>query len=336
MSFKNNIRKILFVAMWCIAGSGMLVLLIAAINNRNGKACKGYKITIDSPSGHLFVTNKIIENIITDNGSVQLQGRPISSFNLKNTEERLEQNVWIKNAEIFFDNDEVLRISVRAREPMARVFTKTGNSFYIDSSGTQLPLEAKLPIKLPVFTGYPYKEIKNQGTDSPLLADIKAVANFILNDSFWMAQIEQIDVTSGGTFELTPVIGNQVIEFGDGTDYKAKFERLFIFYKEVLTKTGFNKYTKINVQYKGQVIGTRKGGEMVRSDSLKFMKDVRQLIKSAQQLQADTVKAQNIRPLENNGPPEQLSGDEESAAGDKDSLTSKMARTKNKIGKQKH
>src|SRR5580693_1537733 len=146
---------------------------------------------------------------------------------------------------------------------MARIFTTTGRSFYIDSSGTQLPLAAKLPIKLPVFTSYPYKEIKNQGTDSALLTDIKTVANFILNDSFWMAQIDQIDITSAGTFEMIPVVGNHVIEFGDGTDYKAKFERLFIFYKEVLTKTGFNKYSKINVQYRGQVIGTRKGGEMI-------------------------------------------------------------------------
>jgi cell division protein FtsQ len=333
MSFTNNIKKILIVTLWCLAGSGMLLLLIAAINKRNGKACKGYKITISNPSGHLFVTNKIIEGIITGNGSIPFQGRPISSFNLKNTEETLKQNVWIKNAELFFDNDELLRVSVTAREPMARIFTRSGQSFYLDSSGMQLPLVAKLPVRLPVFTNYPYKEIKNRGGDSLLLTDIKAVGNFILNDSFWMAQIDQIDITSAGTFEMIPVVGNHVIEFGDGTDYQAKFERLFIFYKEVLSKTGFNKYSKINVQYRGQVIGTRKGGEMIKADSLKFIRDVRQLIKSAQQLQADTVRQQNIRPLENNSPPEQMSGEEEFAAGGKDSTMQKKAKPKSKTGK---
>jgi cell division protein FtsQ len=116
---------------------------------------------------------------------------------------------------------------------------------------------------------------------------------------------------------MIPVVGNQVIEFGDGNDYKAKFRRLFIFYKDVLSKTGFNKYSKINVQFKGQIIGTKKGGEMIKSDSLKFIKSVQQLIQYAQQIQADTAK-QNIKPLENNSPQEQINGDEEFSKTEKD------------------
>ncbi len=325
MSIKDNIRKILFVTMWCVAGTGMLVLLIAAIKSRNGKACTGYKIVISGNNNHLFINNKIVENIITDSGAEKLQGKPISSFNLSNTESKLKKNVWIKNAELFFDNDELLRINITEREPIARVFTAAGNTFYIDSNGIQLPVPAKLPVKLPVFTNYPYQEIKTHGADSILLNDMTTLGNYILNDSFWMAQIDQIDITKSNTFEMVPVVGNHTIEFGDGSNYKAKFARLFIFYKDVLSKTGFNKYAKINVQYKGQVIGTRRGGEMIKSDSLQFIKDVKQLIKSAQQIQADTAK-QNIKPLENDSPQEQLNGDDE--FNKKDSSDEKKPATK--------
>ena len=99
----------------------------------------------------------------------------------------------------------------------------------------------------------------------------------------------------------------------------------------MLSKTGFNKYTKINVQYKGQVVGTRRGGEMIKSDSLQFIKDVKQLIKSAQQIQADTAK-QNIKPLENDSPQEQLNGDEEFSRNDKDSADKKQVTRDKKQG----
>ncbi len=71
---------------------------------------------------------------------------------------------------------------------------------------------------------------------------------------------------------MIPLIGNQVIEFGDGNDYVEKFRRLFIFYKEVC-KTGFEKYSRIDVQYAGQVIGTRRGGPVSKNDSLQAMRN---------------------------------------------------------------
>src|SRR5579863_4516442 len=145
MSFKNNIRKILFVTIWCVAGAGMLVLLIAAINKRNSKACKGYKIVINGNNKQIFLNNKTIENIITDSNTKKLEGKPISTFDLRNTEDKLKQNVWVKSAELFFDNNEVLRINITEREPVVRVFTIAGNTFYMDSSGTQLPVPAGLP-----------------------------------------------------------------------------------------------------------------------------------------------------------------------------------------------
>ncbi len=320
--------------MWCIAGTGMLVLLIAAINNRNNKTCKGYKININGTNKRSFINNKVIENIITDSGRQKPEGKTISTFNLKSTESKLKRNVWIENAELFFDNNEILRVSITEREPVARIFTVAGNSFYIDSSGIRLPIPARLPVKLPVFTSYPNDQIKTHGADSALLEDIKRLSWFILKDSFWMAQINQVDITADRTFEMIPVIGNHVIEFGDGSDYKAKFARLFIFYKDVLSKTGFNKYSKIDVEYKGQVVGTKKGGEVSKGDSLKFIKEVQQLIRSAQQLQSDTVRQQAIKPLEGNAPLE-MSGDEETARTNGDSSSKKGLSPKTMISKKK-
>ncbi len=301
MSIKDNIRKAVFVTLWCVIAAGMLVLLVAAIKKRNNKTCKGLRVEIQSPSQHYFIDRNDIVKMVSDSSTIKPEGRPISSFNLMTIKDRLKKNAWVKEAEVFFDNNDILRIDITEREPAARIFTVGGNSFYMDSGGVQLPLSNKVPMRLPVFTDFPAEKIKLSGADGLLVKQMKKIDHYILNDSFWSAQIDQIAITPAGKFELVPLVGNHIIEFGDGNNCEKKFHRLFIFYKEVLSKTGFDKYARVDVQYDGEVIGTKKGGLMKKSDSLLAVKNISLLIKSAQQWQADTAKRQNTKPLENMG-----------------------------------
>jgi cell division protein FtsQ len=298
MTIKSNISRFFFITLWCIVGAGLLVLLGAAIRSRNNKACKGYRIDILNPVSQLFIDKKEIGELLAGAGAGKWQGKPILSFDLRHMESTLEKNVWIKDAELFFDNNEILRVNVTEREPVARIFTADGNSFYIDSSGVQLPLSPRLTAKLPVFTGYPSPKIRLQGADSALTAQIRKLSTYIRKDPFWMAQIVQVDITPSRTFEMVPMIGDHLIEFGDGRDYEQKFHRLMVFYKEVLSRTGFGKYSRIDVQYVGEVIGTQRGSEVTRVDSVQGIRNIQQLIRSAQQ--PDTSHRQNMRPLERN------------------------------------
>ncbi|HLX91155.1 MAG TPA: hypothetical protein VKR32_05700 [Puia sp.] len=317
MSFKEKIRKIAFITTWCVAGAGVVVLLIAAINKRNSKACKAFSISIIGAGSRPFVEVKTVEAIITLNHTRQLEGQPIAGIDLKKIEDSLKKNIWIRNAELFFDNNEVMQVYVWERQPVARVFSTQGTTFFLDSMGVQLPVLPGPPVKLPVITGYPHEKLQTHGKDSVLLNGMRSIGAYILRDSFWMAQIDQVDINRNFEFELVPLIGNQIIEFGDGGDCLDKFGRLYLFYKDVLSKTGFNKYSRIKIQYRGQVIGTRRIAESGKADSIKFIKNVQQMILSAQQMQADTAR-QNTKPLENTAPSDQPGGDEESNANAKD------------------
>jgi cell division protein FtsQ len=306
MAIKVNIRKVLFVTLWCIVGAGVLVLLVAAINLRNSKTCKGYRIDIEGPAGESFIDRKEVLSLLGASKVEKWQGRPILSFDLRHMESALEKNAWIQDAQLFFDNNGVLRVNVTGREPVVRLFMTDGNSCYMDSSGVQLPLPDKFPVKLPVFTGYPAPGIRLHGADSALTGQIRKMGIYIGKDPFWMAQIAQINIRPDRSFDLVPVIGNHLVEFGDGNDYEQKFHRLFVFYKEVSSRTGFDKYSRIDVQYAGQVIGTKKGSEISHLDSLQGMRNIQQLIRTARQWQNDTVKHwQNSRPLERNTETEQ-------------------------------
>ena len=59
---------------------------------------------------------------------------------------------------MWFDNRNVLHVEVYEREPIARIFTTAGNSFYIDSTERKLPLSDKMSARVPVFTGFPDKK----------------------------------------------------------------------------------------------------------------------------------------------------------------------------------
>jgi cell division protein FtsQ len=259
MSITTNIRRIIFICIWVLAGAGFVVLLIAAVNSRNHQVCQGYEIEIKDADKAIFIDKKDVEKVLTANNTIVLKNKPVKSIDLGIIEARLKKESWIKDAEIFIDNNERLKVSVEQRIPIARMFSSSGGSFYIDSAGQRMPLSEKMSAKLPVFTGYPIDSKKNRTpAERKLIRDVKDISLFLLNDPFWMAQISQIDITPSKEFEMIPTVGNHIIEFGDGTDYKTKFKKLFIFYKQILSKTGMDKYERLKIQYNNEIIGVKR------------------------------------------------------------------------------
>jgi len=264
----------------------LLVLLVAAITKKNHAACTGMKITIRG--GYtLFLDRQDVLNAIAP-GKENYKGRPLASFNLNRLEDLLKRNVWVKDADLFFDNNGVLRVNIDERDPIARVFTAEGNSYYIDSACAHLPLSDKMPVRLPVFTGFPSEKTVLRGADSLLMQQVKQLSLYMMKDTFWLAQVQQVVITGNRDFEMIPVIGNQTILFGDGSDYEAKFHRLLLFYRQVAVRTGFDRYSAVNVAYAGQVIGIRKG-TVGKVDSLQALKNIQQMIEASHRLPADTL-----------------------------------------------
>ncbi len=287
MNAKTTIRKILFITLWLAIGAGMLTLLLAAIGKKNRERCSDYSIIIKGTQNNFFVDEKDVQQILMEATNGKIRGQLLSLFNLHQMEQLLENNTWIKDAELYFDNQEVLHITVTESEPVARIFTISGNSFYIDSTGRKMPLSDKLSARVPVFTGFPDNKIV-RSKDSALLNDVKKTAQFIFNDPFWMAQVAQVDITPDRNFEMIPVVGNHIVKLGDGEDIQEKFQRLFVFYKQVLSKTGFDAYKLINVQYKGQVIAMKENAT-AKIDSVQLRKNVEKLLKEAQEEQIEPV-----------------------------------------------
>lgn len=287
MNAKSTIKKVLFITLWICIGGGMFTLLLAAISKKNKGQCKDYHIIIKGAHNNFFIDKNDVEQLLMKTAKGNIKGRPVASFNLHELEQTLEQTTWIDEAELYFDNRDILHITVIEKEPVARIFTTEGNSFYIDSLGRKMPLSDKMSARVPVFTSFPDKKILSS-KDSLLLNDVRTTANFIVHDPFWMSQVAQVDITPERNFEMVPVIGNHLVRLGNGEDIEQKFRRLLLFYKQVLSKTGFDKYKVINVQYKGQVVASGYADDPA-IDSVQLRKNVEKLLQQAKDAQNDTV-----------------------------------------------
>ena len=293
MNAKGTIRKIFFISFWAIIGGGMITLLAAAMRKQKNNRCRDYSIIIKGNQDKFFADKKDIQGLLTTATDGKIKGQLLSSFNLQQLEQLLENNTWIDEAELYFDNRDVLHVKVTEREPLARIFTTTGNSYYIDKTTKKIPLSDKKSARVPVFTGFPEKKTLTKN-DSLLLNDVKATAEFISSNPFWMAQVAQIDITADRNFEMIPVVGNHLVRLGSGEKIAEKFNRLMVFYKEVLSKTGFDKYKVIDVQYAGQVVGVKGTGNS-KVDSVQLRLNVEKLLKQAKQQQENEL---NETPIE--------------------------------------
>ncbi len=287
---KINIKKVLFSLGWLIIAISSIALLVAAVRSKENKVCKSIVIDIHGVNNNFFIDKKDVLEIINKYNGGAATGKKTQSFDLRQIEEALKKDVWIKNADLYFDNNNVLQVSIEEREPVARIFTQGGDTYYIDSSATMLPLSDKFSARVPVFTSFPSNAKILTAKDSTLLLAIKNISMQIQADSFLMAMIDQVDITKDYGFEMTPKIGTQQIIFGDASDAAAKFNKLKLFYKNVINHTGWNHYSIIDLQYSNQVVAKIRGREDKSADSLRTLQLMKALAENAEKASADSVQ----------------------------------------------
>ncbi|RAJ73950.1 cell division protein FtsQ [Chitinophaga dinghuensis] len=268
------LKRLGIVTLWAAVLTGFVILMVAANNARSETVCKKVNVKLEGKDDNFFIEAKDIKSLINKDKSINPVGKPVGSIDVAQLEKIISSDPWVKNAELYFDNKQQLNIKITQREPVARVFTFSGNSFYLDESGERIPVSTKYAAKVPVFTGFPTDAEKLQQPDSLLNVQIVQMGSYIISHPFWMAQVAQLMITPERRFEFIPQLGDQVIAFGDGNDIDKKFTKLLAFYQEGLNKVGWNNYSRINIAFEDQVVCTRKDGvpplqPVVTTDSVK-------------------------------------------------------------------
>jgi cell division protein FtsQ len=284
----GKIKRILALGAWLVVAGGCATLLIAAIRHQNHAVCKAVRIVIGGVNRRM-VDSAELESILTDEHTRQLVGTPSGVISIRRLEKRVGDNPWVKRADLFFDSKQVLWVKVTEREPVARLFTLEGASFYIDGDGTRLPLKDNYPLELPVFTSCPFQRRTWTKTDTAMAGEIAVLSRYLVAHPFWMSMVQQVDVTDDREFELVPSIGEGVLRIGDTSDLEQKFNRLRVFYERVIPHVGWNKYAAVDARYAGQVIGVRRDGANASVDTARAAALLREMIEQGRSAMLDTV-----------------------------------------------
>ena len=229
--------------------AGYLGFAIIRFSQRTeDRVCEAVDIQITDSLEGGFVTTDYIHNVLTKN-KVFAEGQKISSIDIQRLEDILQKDPYIDSARCYCSAASHLCIQIIPQRPILHVIQENGNNYCLDRSGDTMPVDY-VNIDLCVATGNITKEYAKK--------NLLELARFIYEDDFWDKQIEQIHVTSNREIELYPRVGEHIIVLGTADNFRKKLDKLMIFYKKGLSKTGWNKYSIINLSYNGQIVCTRK------------------------------------------------------------------------------
>ena len=185
-----------------------------------------------------------------------LQGSSLEKINFRQIEKKIKKDPFIKDAEMYSDLKGNVMVNVELRRPIARIIRNDGPDGYIAEDGTIMPVSEKFQTRVILISGAYVRQLLQVRNINDIEEGQKLMTmiEHVNNDEFWKAQIAQLDIDGKGKITIIPQVGDESIEFGKADNLEVKFKKLKIFYKEVLPRVGWNKYSRVNLEYEGQIV----------------------------------------------------------------------------------
>jgi len=239
----------------------LIVIPVYLVSYTNSGTCGGIVIDIKDSSDYHFVTRKQLLNLAYGN-SARIIGRPVKDISVLEIENRINVLRELKVAEVYKTIDGDIHIYADQREPVMRVMPDNGGDFFIDEDGVVVRRRNLYTPRLHIVGGninissamLNGVSVLDTSIKNSILKDIYHLVNYINDDDFWSAQIDQIYVDGNDEIDLIPRVGNQVVHLGTIENMKGKLRNLGAFYDKVLPEAGWNKYSLIDLEFKDQIV----------------------------------------------------------------------------------
>ncbi|MGL5937896.1 MAG: cell division protein FtsQ/DivIB [Phocaeicola sp.] len=210
--------------------------------------CKDLLVEAKNPLPYHSISKAEILVLLEKQGLSPI-GRKIGDINTQVIEKVLKEHLLVEKVACYRTPSSSIGISITQRTPIMRIIPQNGNSYYIDSKGEVMSL-INTPAHVVIATGNITREFATK--------ELFTLATYLYSEPFWRAQIEQVHVTANKELELVPQVGEHLIFLGKPKEYKEKFARLKTFYTKALNKVGWDKYSRISLEFSNQIICTKK------------------------------------------------------------------------------
>ncbi len=242
-------KKILLSALLLLIAAYIVAAVTVFNRKPASQVCQDIRLVIKDSVYAGFITKNEVSALLKKKGISPLD-QPMDQVRTDSIEQVLSRHPLIDRVECYKTPGGSLNIEVSQRIPILRVMSDDGANYYLDDKGHIMPPDAKCVAHRAVATGRIEKAFA--------VKDLYKFGVFLQRNPFWDAQIEQIHVLADGNVELVPRVGNHLIYLGKLDHFESKLERVKVFYEKALNRVGWNKYSRINVEFDNQIICTKR------------------------------------------------------------------------------
>ena len=225
----------------------VLVVFLYSFTSKRNEHRKISKPTIEFLNSESpFVTHEMVNNLLIDNfgGTFSIQKDRV---NLKKVEQTINKHNLIENSEVFLSVDGKLKVVIKQKTPIARVFNKN-SSFYIDYKGGKMPLSSNFTARVPLV----YGDLNNRYDKN-----FVELLQQIYNDDFLKKNIIGMRILPDGSVIMKNRDYSYDIIFGRTIYMGRKFNNYKAFFQKAVQDTLINSYKKINLKFTKQVVCTK-------------------------------------------------------------------------------
>jgi cell division protein FtsQ len=221
----------------------LVIFLYSFTSSRNSqrKLKKSEVIFVGENSN--FVKQETVNKLLIENKS-DVRSIAKEDLNLNKLENSINQHPMIEKSDVFVTVDGVLKVVVKQKTPIGRVFDDLG-SFYIDYEGNTMPLSDVNTARVPLVSG----EITNKNKKK-----LSEVLKIIYDDEFLKKNIIGVQILAGDDLMMTNRNFDYEIEFGKMVNEKKKFKNYKAFFQKAVLDSTLYKYKKINLRFTQQVV----------------------------------------------------------------------------------
>ncbi|MBN2746202.1 MAG: hypothetical protein JXR34_05700 [Bacteroidales bacterium] len=265
---KGIIEKILI-----ISGIALMIFLMGfSTFNHQNRLCTSLNIRIDYGQRE-FTTNMMLTpddiNSLIRMHFDSIEGKKLKDINIEQIHQVISANNYVKDINVSQEINGTIDVVLTQRRPIIRIFGISGNSFYIDETGTAIPVKSGYPVRVVIASGaiddrffegenvnlFDTSQNSTNGID--YLRNLYKMAKYLDKDDFLRKEITQINILPDGKINLIPLVGSHIIEMHSFDTMDHKLRKLGIFYKKAINQGGWGKYSKINIEYKNQIVCTK-------------------------------------------------------------------------------
>ena len=241
-------KKILSISVLALLVGYIVFATVALCHKPTEQRCEGVRLEIRDSLKTGYMTTRDITALLAQS-NLDPTGKLLEGVSLRTIEKALEASPLIASCECYKTINGYVMVEVECRRPILRVIADGNDSYYIDEEGEILE-HIPSAVYVPIATGHITRKFARK--------ELYALAQFLQEEELWNAQIEQIYVTARQEIELIPRVGDHIVELGRPGNYAEKFGKLKAFYEKGLNEVGWDRYSRISIDYDNQVVATKR------------------------------------------------------------------------------